>query len=187
MTTLPKARREVFFRSSLRCWNFIRSRSSRTKDFTTRMPARFSCTTRFSASVFSWRERKRGPVVTRSTATTTASRGRATRKMLLSRTLIRMEKNRAETSITGARTIRRMDIIRDICKLCTSLVSRVTREAVEKRSMLEKAKVWIWPYSARRRLAPNPMPATDEATAAPRPKHREATARATISPPFRRM
>ena len=67
------------------------------------------------------------------------------------------------------------------------MVSRVTREAVEKRSMLEKAKVWMWSNSARRRFAPKPMPATEDATAAPRPKHKEATARATISPPLRKM
>ena len=51
MTTMPKARMELSFRALLRFANFSSSCSSRTKDFTTRMPVRFSCTTRFSASV----------------------------------------------------------------------------------------------------------------------------------------
>ena len=49
------------------------------------------------------------------------------------------ERNRAETSITGARTSSRMPIISVSCMLLTSLVRRVTREAVENFSMLEKA------------------------------------------------
>ena len=53
--------------------------------------------------------------------------------------------------------------------------------------MLEKAKDWMCSYSARRTLAPKPMPATEEVTAAPRPKHREARARAIIRAPFCRM
>ena len=47
---------------------------------------------------------------------------------------------RAEMSITGARTSRRMPIIRDICSMLQSLVRRVTREAVENFSMLRKEK-----------------------------------------------
>ena len=135
-TTTPKARREVSFRSWLRAANFSFSCSSRTKDFTTRMPARFSCTTRFSASVFSWRERNRGPVVTKRMDTTASRRGRATRNTLLSRRLMRTDSTRADTSITGARTSSRMLIISVICMALTSLVSLVTREAVENFSIL---------------------------------------------------
>ena len=36
-------------------------------------------------------------------------------------------------------------------------------------------------------LAPKPMPATEGATAAPTPKHSDASARTTISAPLRRM
>ena len=52
---------------------------------------------------------------------------------------MRTDKNSAATSITGARTSRRMANISVICRLLTSLVSRVTSEAVENFSMLEKA------------------------------------------------
>ena len=89
--------------------------------------------------------------------------------------------------MTGARTSSRIPIIKDICMLFTSLVSRVTRDAVENFSMLEKANSWICSYSARRRFAPNPWPATEEQIAAPTPKHRDTTAMTTISPPLRRM
>lgn len=51
-----------------------------------------------------------------------------------------MDSTSAATSITGARTSSRIPIISVICILLTSLVSRVTRDAVENFSMLEKAK-----------------------------------------------
>ena len=94
---------------------------------------------------------------------------------------------RAETSITGARTSRRIPIIKDSCMLLTSLVRRVTRDAVENFSMLEKANSWMWSYSARRRFAPKPWPATDEQAALPRPKHNDTSAITTIRPPFCRI
>ena len=93
----------------------------------------------------------------------------------------------AETSITGARTSSRIPIMRVICKLFTSLVSRVTREAVENFSILEKAKDWIWSYSALRRFAPKPWPARADKAALPRPKPRETSARPTIKKPFFRI
>ena len=98
-----------------------------------------------------------------------------------------MDSTRADTSITGARTSSRIPIISVICMALTSLVSRVTREAVENFSILEKAKSWMRSYSARRRLAPKPWPATEESTAEPRPKARDIMAMAIISPPSRRM
>ena len=100
---------------------------------------------------------------------------------------MRMDSTRADTSITGARTSSRIPIISVICMALTSLVSRVTREAVENFSMLENANSWMWSYSARRRLAPNPWPATEDSTAAPSPRARETMAMATITPPWRRM
>lgn len=69
---------------------------------------------------------------------TAASRGMATRNTLLSWRLRRMDSTRAATSITGARTSSRIPIISVICMLFTSLVSRVTSEAVENFSILEK-------------------------------------------------
>ena len=69
-----------------------------------------------------------------------SSRGMATRKTLESFRLMDTASTRAEMSITGARTSRRMPIIRDICSMLQSLVRRVTREAVENFSMLRKEK-----------------------------------------------
>lgn len=63
-----------------------------------------------------------------------------------------------------------MPIISVICMLLTSLVRRVTREAVENFSMLEKANSWMCPYWAARRLAPKPWPAMAEQAAPPRPE-----------------
>ena len=140
MTTMPKARMELSFKALFRLANFSSSWSSRTKDFTTRMPVRFSCTTRFRASVRSCRDRNRGPALVRIRAINTSSRGMAARNTLLSWRLSRMDSTSAATSITGARTSSRIPIISVICILLTSLVSRVTRDAVENFSMLEKAK-----------------------------------------------
>ena len=70
----------------------------------------------------------------------TSSRGMATRNTRLSFRLMETASTRAETSITGARTSSRIPIIRDICSMLQSLVSRVTREAVENFSMLRKEK-----------------------------------------------
>ena len=52
---------------------------------------------------------------------------------------MRTEKNSAAISITGERTINRIPIISVICRAWASLVMRVTRDAVENFSMLEKA------------------------------------------------
>ena len=71
---------------------------------------------------------------------TISSRGITTRNTLLRSRLSRMDSTSAATSITGARTSSRIPIISVICILLTSLVSRVTRDAVENFSMLEKAK-----------------------------------------------
>ena len=120
-------------------------------------------------------------------AINTSSRGMAARNTLLSWRLSRMDSTKAATSITGARTSSRMPIIRVICMLFTSLVSRVTNDAVENFSMLEKAKSWMCSYSARRSSAPKPCPAMEERAAPPRPKHREMMAMPAIRAPFRRM
>ena len=84
MTTMPKAFSALDFRSRFLLANFSRSWSSFTKDLTTRMPVRFSWTTRFSASVFSCMARKRGLALVRISTTDTISTGNATKKTLLS-------------------------------------------------------------------------------------------------------
>ena len=84
MTTVPKAFSEVAFKALLRLANFSSSWSSRTKDFTTRIPVKFSWTTRFRASVFSCRDRNSGLTRVRMTTTMMISSGSATRNTLLS-------------------------------------------------------------------------------------------------------
>ena len=140
ITTKPKARSAVARRASFRLRNFSCSWSSRTKDLTTRMAERFSCTTRFTSSVRSWRLLNMGLTCLTIRPMSTSSRGIATRKTLESLRLMDTASTRAEMSITGARTSRRMPIIRDICSMLQSLVRRVTREAVENFSMLRKEK-----------------------------------------------
>ena len=61
ITTNPKALSAVSRSLLLRLWNFCSSRSSRTKDFTTRTAFRFSCTTRFRSSVAFCSAVKNGP------------------------------------------------------------------------------------------------------------------------------
>ena len=60
------------------------------------------------------------------------------------------------TIMTPLRMSRRSAIATMFCTLVTSLVRRVTREAVENRSMLPKEKVLILSNCALRRLAPRP-------------------------------
>ena len=49
-----------------------------------------------------------------------------------------------------------IEIIKLILPVVRWQASTLIREAVENFSMLEKAKVWMWSYSAFRRLAPKP-------------------------------
>ena len=64
--------------------------------------------------------------------------------------------------MNGLRTSGRNPLAKAFWMTVMSVVRRVTSEAVWKRSRLPKAKVWIFSYSARRRLAPIPV-ATREA------------------------
>ncbi|MPM45905.1 hypothetical protein SDC9_92597 [bioreactor metagenome] len=109
----------------------------------------------------------------------------ATRNTRESCLLSPMARTRAATSMTGARTSSRMPIIRVICMELTSLVRRVTRDAVENFSMLEKEKLCTRAYSAARRFAPKPMPAREENAALPRPNASAISAMTTISKPLR--
>ena len=76
------------------------------------------------------------------------SSGTATRNTWLRSRLICMAFISAVTSITGARTHMRMPMNMVICTDDTSLVRRVMRLAVEKRSMLAKEKRCTCSYSA---------------------------------------
>ena len=66
--------------------------------------------------------------------------GRAAQKIRLSRRLMFMAETKAKISIMGLRTAMRISIWKVICRFATSEVSRVTMEAVENLSILEKLK-----------------------------------------------
>ena len=168
-TTKPKARSAMLRSLSLRWANLAFSCSSRTKDFTTRMAFRSSCTTRFTSSVAPCREVKNGPTRLMTMATAITSRGITTRNTWLSRALMISAMTSAVTSMVGARTSIRMPIKVVICTEATSFVRRVTRLAVENRSMLAKENRCTCSYSARRSAAPKPMDALAASAAAPTP------------------
>ena len=93
----------------------------------------------------------------------------------------------AVTSIVGARTSMRMPMNVVICTDATSLVSRVTRLAVEKCSMLAKENLCTCSYSACRSAAPKPMDALAASAAAPTPQPSASSAIMTIFSPAVRI
>ena len=88
----------------------------------------------------------------------------------------------AVTSMAGARTSMRMPIKVVICTEATSFVRRVTRLAVENRSMLAKENRCTCSYSARRSAAPKPMDALAASAAAPTPHASASSATMTAMP-----
>ena len=78
------------------------------------MPDRFSCTARFTSSVRSCRALNMGLTSLTIRPMSTSSKGIATKNTRLSFRLMETARAKAETSITGARTSKRMPIIRDI-------------------------------------------------------------------------
>ena len=186
-TTKPKARSAMLRSFSLRWVNFSFSCASRTKDFTTRMAFRSSCTTRFSWSVAPCKEVKNGPTRLMTMTTAMTSRGMTIRNTWLSRWLMIRAITSAVTSMVGARTSIRIPINVVICTEATSLVSRVTRLAVEKRSMLAKEKRCTCSYSAFRSAAPKPMDALAASAAAPTPQPSASSAMMTIFSPAIRI
>ena len=66
--------------------------------------------------------------------------GSATQYTRLSRTLMPMAETSARISIMGQRMAMRIIIWKVFCRVATSEVSRVTMDAVENLSMLEKLK-----------------------------------------------
>ena len=75
---------------------------------------------------------------------TSINSGRAMQYTKLSFALMRMAETSASTSIMGQRMAMRIIIWKAIWMFATSEVSRVTMEAVENLSMLEKLNSWTW-------------------------------------------
>ena len=164
--------------------NFSISFSSRTKAFTTRIPWIFSCTVLFSLSkVLNTREKMPWTQRIR-VKRATASKGSTMQYTTHSRGLIPIAITRAITSIIGQRMAIRIIIWKVICRLATSVVSRVMMEEVENLSMLEKSKVCTLWYISWRRFRAKPVAAWAPKKADATPKEREHIAHRASKMPF---
>ena len=85
--------------------------------------------------------------------------------------------------MTGERKAMRTSIISVFCVWFTSVVRRVTSEAVLNLSIFRKEKCCTFSNSAWRRLREKPIAPMDAARADPAPKPRDRKAISTISPP----
>ena len=102
--------------------NFFFSKSSRTKDLTTRMPLMSSRTERFMLS-YLWKTRsKMGCVLKMTNTSTAASRGTSAKKTKEMGTLTVKDMMSEKMSMNGQRIATRMIIMYAICTLVTSVV-----------------------------------------------------------------
>ena len=88
--------------------------------------------------------------------------GMAASRTPASSRLMRTTKNTAMTSISGERSIRRIDIMMTCWMRLMSLVRRVISEAVLNRSMSKKESCCILPKMPVRRSDPKPMDAWED-------------------------
>ena len=165
--------------------NFAFSYSSRAKPLTTRMPRTFSSTDSFIRSYLWKTARKAGIAFLAISTRPRISAGTTTTKVSDSVPPMRQAMTMAKTNISGARTAMRMAIMKAICTLVISVVIRVTREAVEKRSMFSKEKRWIRSNTSRRTLRAKPAEARAPKKPAPPPQARDSTAITTRIRPRR--
>ena len=107
----------------------------------------------------------------------------ATRKMTLIRGLTFTAITAEAIIMAGARTAMRIIIWKAFWTLVTSVVSRVTRPAVEYLSMLAKLKSWMFRNMAARRFAAKPEEAVAAVLPARMPARSPSAARPTISAP----
>ena len=124
--------------SSEEASNFFFSKSSRTKDLTTRMPLMSSRTERFMLS-YLWNTRsKMGCVLKMTNTNTAANTGTSAKKINEMVTFTVNDMTSEKMSMNGQRMATRMIIMYAICTFITSVVWRVTNDEVEKRSMFAK-------------------------------------------------
>ncbi len=115
------------------------------------------------------------------------STGTATRKMVMRLAFVISAMTDAITNMTGERTAMRTSIISVFCTLPTSVVRRVTSEAVENLSTLWKEKSWIlWKIACRRHLA-KPIEPTADSRAPSAPNPSDSNAISSIAPPTMRI
>ena len=163
--------------------NFFFSKVSRTNDFTTRMPIKFSWSVRLMPSVACCNFLKRGKAVEMMSANESTKIGTATMNTRDNCALILTAKKMAKINIIGARAKIRIVIMAVFWMLLTSLVIRVIKEAFEKWSMFLKEKAWIFFISAERNSAATPVPAIDANFAPRTPAERDTIATRTIINP----
>ena len=107
----------------------------------------------------------------------------ATRKMTLIFGLTLTAITAAAIIMAGARTAIRVIIWKAFWTLVTSVVSLVTRPAVEYLSMLAKLNSWMFRNMAARRFAAKPEEAVAAVVPARMPASSPSAARPTISAP----
>lgn len=118
--------------------NFCFSKSSRTKDLTTRIPLISSRIERFMLSYFLNTRSKMGKHFKITAVSTPARMGMSATNTHEMVTLTVNAIAREKASMSGQRMATRMIIIYAICTFVTSVVRRVTRLEVENLSILEK-------------------------------------------------
>ena len=118
------------------------------------------------------------------TAMVTTITGRITRKILASPGFIATAMMMAPISMPGARSIIRSPIIIRFCTWVMSLVSRVTREPVEKLSMFWKENFCTFRKQSFRRSAPKLMDAFAANHAPPMPPPIMINAVRIMTPPI---
>ena len=137
-TMMRMADRPAFFKSPLAASNLSCSKSSRTKDFTTRTAVRFSWMSVFSASSFDCIRVNRGYAARITSACTISSSGSVTASTRARPGSISIVITSAPISIPGERRNMRSSMFTKFISCVTSLVIRVTSDPVEKRSMFSK-------------------------------------------------
>ena len=113
--------------------------------------------------------------------------GIVTARIRARRELRRIAMNSANGSIRGARIMMRMPIVQMFCIWVTSLVRRVTSEALENWSMFSNENDWTFENSPSRRFAAKPTPASAEKREFPKPAAMAVSASSAISPPVWKM
>ena len=140
---------------SLRSWlrpeNFPISKSSRTKDLTTRTLVKDSWIPEFSRSSFFCMASNRGKAVFKISPMARERRGITTSRIAASLPFIIKAINNAPTNIPGARRAIFKPMVSTFCTCWISLVRRVTREPVLKLSMLAKENCWTFLNTSLRR------------------------------------
>ncbi len=139
--------------SSLASLKVSFSKSSRTKDLTTRTLVIFSWILEFSLSILVCIMSNLGNAIRITMTSATRSSGITTPRMIASLAFISTAMIRPPISMPGARSIIRSAIMITFCIFVMSLVSLVTREPVENFSILAKENFCTFVNTSFLRLA----------------------------------